>query len=551
MTPAAPRFLSASSSDQGYVRDNNEDRVYTDDVRGFFLVIDGMGGHEAGEHAAEIAMERIRARLERQTDKVEQRLREAITLANNAIFEAAENRPEWNGMACVLTTAVIEEGMVTIGHVGDSRLYRIKRGLIEKITHDHSPVGEREDAGEITEAEAMKHPRRNEVYRDVGSQPHTPDDDDFIEILRIPFESDSALLLCSDGLSDAIASSNILAIVEQHAADRFAAVKELIAAATEVGKDNVSVVLVQGEKFAASFRKRAGAAPKPKKAIITDPQIAAPKPVRAEPQVIIAEPPRRPWYASSPAMLVYGLLLGAAGAYFATKYFTPPPTPPPQTIVVYATSTISAALQTARAGDTVQVEPGTYTEAVHLKDGVDLIARRPHDAIINGVVTADNVQRGRFEGFIVHATGDVGVRIRSSDVQLARDEVRDASGPGVEFTGASRGSLTACWIHDNTGSGVVVADSSSPTIENNLITSNGTAAHALRPGLNIKSNGRPRVVANLFLSNGAEPIWLPEADPDLMGRNFFLAAEKPARPARNEKPRFRIVPPAEGAREPR
>src|SRR5436305_7050170 len=125
MTPAVPRYLSAAASDQGPVRDNNEDRVLTDDVRGIYAVIDGMGGHEAGEQAADIALERIRTRLERQTGTPEQRVREAIALANNAIHEAAQSKPEWSGMACVLTAAVIEDGRVTAGHVGDSRLYRI------------------------------------------------------------------------------------------------------------------------------------------------------------------------------------------------------------------------------------------------------------------------------------------------------------------------------------------------------------------------------------------------------------------------------------------
>src|SRR5579859_5231403 len=134
MTPTPPRFLSAPFSHTGLVRGNNEDRVYTDDARGIFLVVDGMGGHEGGEHAAEIAVERIRLRLERPVGTVEQRLREAITLANNEIFETAQSNPALKGMACVLTAVVIEENRVTIGHVGDSRLYRIHRGRIEKIT---------------------------------------------------------------------------------------------------------------------------------------------------------------------------------------------------------------------------------------------------------------------------------------------------------------------------------------------------------------------------------------------------------------------------------
>src|SRR5277367_104031 len=130
-TPAAaPRYLSAAVSDTGKVRDQNEDRILADDVRGCYAVIDGMGGHAAGEKAAEIALERLRARLERQTDSIEQRIREAITIANNAIYEASQSKPEWKGMACVLTVAVVEKGFATIGHVGDSRLYKLKLGNI-------------------------------------------------------------------------------------------------------------------------------------------------------------------------------------------------------------------------------------------------------------------------------------------------------------------------------------------------------------------------------------------------------------------------------------
>ena len=172
----------AGASDPGRVRSNNEDAFHIDAERGIFLVVDGIGGQAAGEKAAEIAVQRVRARLERQTGTVEQRIREAITMANNEILRAARANPEWEGMACVLTVAVLENGSAVVGHVGDSRLYQIRRGEIRKITHDHSPVGEREDNRELSEAEAMRHPRRNEVFRDVGSEEHTPDDADFIEV---------------------------------------------------------------------------------------------------------------------------------------------------------------------------------------------------------------------------------------------------------------------------------------------------------------------------------------------------------------------------------
>src|SRR5215472_15449989 len=208
---------SAGLSDPGRVRNNNEDAFHLDPDRGIFLVVDGIGGQAAGEKAAEIAVKRIRARLERQTGTVEQRIREAVAMANNEILGAARSNPEWEGMACVLTLVVLENGSAVVGHVGDSRLYQIRGGEIRKITHDHSPVGEREDNQELTEAEAMKHPRRNEVYRDVGSEEHAPDDPDFIELRRIAFEPDSALLLCSDGLSDQVTSSVIRETVERNA----------------------------------------------------------------------------------------------------------------------------------------------------------------------------------------------------------------------------------------------------------------------------------------------------------------------------------------------
>ena len=120
-------------------------------------------------------------------------------------------------MACVLTVVVVDDGRAIVGHVGDTRLYKLRDGRIDKVTRDHSPVGEREDAHEISELEAMHHPRRNEVYRDVGSEPHEPGDPDFVDLHEIPFEPDAALLLCSDGLTDLIDSSAIQQIVERSA----------------------------------------------------------------------------------------------------------------------------------------------------------------------------------------------------------------------------------------------------------------------------------------------------------------------------------------------
>lgn len=493
MTPAVPRFLSAASSDPGFVRGNNEDRVYCDDVRGFFMVIDGMGGHAAGEQAADIALERIKSRLERQTDSAEQRIREAIALANNAIYEAAQSKDEWNGMACVLTVALIENGQAIIGHVGDSRLYKIRPRKIEKITHDHSPVGEREDSGELSEAEAMRHPRRNEVFRDVGSQQHAPDDQDFIEIIKIPFESDSALLLCSDGLSDVLPSAKILRIVEQNAGDRWAAVRRLIEAAIEDGKDNISVVLVEGERFTVPVKK---AAP-------------LPNPIRV----------RIPWYWRA-AYLVSGIVLGGL-LVLAVERFLPRPEPPhiPERIVVGQPATIASALVSAKAGDTIVVQPGLYRETVQLRDGVDVIAQRAHESVIEGGFIADAVQRARIEGFTIKANA-VGISAHDSNIAIARCEITGARTAGVRFTGASHGSLTASSIHDNSGVGILIDGTSAPAIENDIVVSN------LKPGLVVRSTGRPVIAGNIFLTSGTEAIWLTSADDAIAQRNYFSVSAK-------------------------
>lgn len=490
-TSTAPRYLSAAATHQGNVRGNNEDRVHADDARGIYVVIDGMGGQAAGERAADIALEVIRTRLERQTDDTPQRMREAITLANNAIYEAARKHPEWAGMACVLTAVVIEGTQVTVGHVGDSRLYRIQGGRIEKITRDHSPVGEREDRGELNEAEAMRHPRRNEVFRDVGSQPRTPGDEAFIDIHNMVFAPASALLLCSDGLSDALPSGTILATVERGGGDRQVTVERLVEAAVERGKDNVSVVLVQGEKFAAS-----GGAP-------------AKAPSRWTSAWLIA------------ACLIGGMLLGALltrAAMTAWDRAHPGPHPGPVVLSVVAPASIAAALDGAKAGDTVQIAPGTYPGNIALKSGVSLIGTDPNRCVINGVITARDVDRVRVR--LVTIRG--GLDLRDSNVDIERCIITGGREAGIRYNGKSGGLLLANAIRDNPGAGVLVSGTATPDLRNNIITSNGKAPASLRPGLLISLGAHPRVTSNTFAGNGAEPVWLPAGLEELLQKNFFV-----------------------------
>src|SRR4051794_20592664 len=218
-----------ASTDTGLVRDRNEDRYWIDAASGAFLVVDGIGGQAAGERAAEIAVAAIRERVAAGAqESPAARVREAIAAANNRIYAEAQAHAELTGMACVLTLALVEGEQVTIGHVGDSRLYLLGGGAIRKVTADHSPVGEIEDAGELSEEEAMSHPRRNEVVRDVGSCSRSAEDENFIDVGHCDLRSDAAMLLCSDGLSDHLTSRKIREIAERYAGDAEQTTRRLV-----------------------------------------------------------------------------------------------------------------------------------------------------------------------------------------------------------------------------------------------------------------------------------------------------------------------------------
>jgi len=446
----------AGASDPGLVRHNNEDGFYCDPDRGIFLVVDGIGGQAAGERAAEIAVDRIRARLERQTGTAEQRVRESVAMANNEILRAAASHPEWAGMACVLTLAVLEDGAAIVGHVGDSRLYKIRQGRIEKLTHDHSPVGEREDGGELSEAEAMRHPRRNEVFRDVGSEPHQPDDADFIEVLRVPFEPDSALLLCSDGLSDQVASKDIRLAVERHAADPEAAVRDLIDAANLAGgKDNVTVVLAAGEQF------------------------------RAQARGILASGRRARIFTGRVAMFLFGIAAACAAGWFTRALWQPPPQViTPRVLTVGAGQpfgTIPQALEAARNGDTVEVAPGEYAEPVRLKSGITLRSRVPREAVLRATVLAEAVQDSKIVGLRIVADAlhplAQGILLVDSEVEISDVEVSGA-GVGIEIRGAASPMLVGNAVLDCTADGILISGPSAPWLSHNSLLRNGRAGVA-------------------------------------------------------------------------
>jgi serine/threonine protein phosphatase PrpC len=246
----AQKWRAGAATDPGRLRIENQDRDYVDDERGVFLVVDGLGGHAAGEKAADTALEVIPSELAKRGGDIRERIRNAIATANNRILDLAAENETWRGMACVLTLAVMEDDKVIVGHVGDSRLYLMWNGALRKLTSDHSPVGEREDRGELTEQEAMQHPRRHEVFRDVGSRRREPDDAEFVERKEFLFKPDAAILLCSDGLSDLVTSAEMCEIIERYEGDPRKVASDLVAAANLAGgKDNVTAVFVAGGEF--------------------------------------------------------------------------------------------------------------------------------------------------------------------------------------------------------------------------------------------------------------------------------------------------------------
>ena len=516
--PSNPRLKLFGASDPGRVRHNNEDALHVDAERGIFLVVDGIGGQAAGEKAAEIAVGRVRARLERQTGTAEQRVREAIAMANNEILRAARGNPEWAGMACVLTVAVLDNGSAVVGHVGDSRLYRIRHGEIRKITHDHSPVGEREDNHEISEEEAMRHPRRNEVFRDVGSEEHAPDDEDFIEVQRVPFEPDSALLLCSDGLSDQVESRVIQQMVESNAGNPEEAVWQLIGAANAAGgKDNVTVVLVEGEDFTAP------------------PAALAP----------VSEPRRGESVMARVLWFAGGLAVAAAGAWFSRSLWVAPPVVVKPQVFIVGTDTaypsIAAAMAAAHAGDTVEVAGGEYNEQVHLAAGVTLRSRVPREAVLRAAplstgaaVIAENIKGGSFTGFRILAAKDLpistGILLENSSVEVDDVEVEGA-GIGVEIRGAASPVLRANSIHDCANEGVLILGESQAWISHNDIRRNKGWGLAARDG------ARPALLGNIFEKNAVD---VPaEQMPAVKEQNSIVdapaAPRKPAVPPKKKE----------------
>ena len=237
----------AFRTDTGRQRNANEDSFF---VRApIFVVADGMGGAQAGEVASKAAADAFDVDL---PDAPPERiLRETISAANAKIHELARADPSRAGMGTTLTAAIVnaESEEVGIGHVGDSRAYRLRGGQLERLTRDHSLVEEMRRKGQLTDAQAEDHPQRSIITRALGPEPEVD-----VDVQTVPAAPGDVFLLCSDGLTTMLDEERIATLLAG-ASSMTAAVRALVDEANRAGgRDNITALAFRLEDAAAPQR---------------------------------------------------------------------------------------------------------------------------------------------------------------------------------------------------------------------------------------------------------------------------------------------------------
>jgi protein phosphatase len=236
-------------TDVGQIREHNEDFIGWDAHLGLVLLADGMGGHNAGEVASELAVSSIRDALqdvlspEMASSNVidfNDAIREAIIYANDEIIRMASERLECAGMGTTIVVTLFHGDRVIIANVGDSRMYRLRDKKMTQVTTDHSLVQEMLDNGYISEEEAQLSASRNLITRALGIAEQVE-----VDVVEDTMENGDAYLLCSDGLTDLVTDDEILQLWLLYKDDLKTGCKELISLANEKGgKDNISIILI-------------------------------------------------------------------------------------------------------------------------------------------------------------------------------------------------------------------------------------------------------------------------------------------------------------------
>jgi serine/threonine protein phosphatase PrpC len=246
-----PRVKFVARSEIGHARENNEDKFdfYEPDeepllaARGsVYLVCDGMGGHNAGQIASELAAKQFLHAYYHLGGTAQEAARQAILQAHHYIAEMASKIPSRYGMGTTLTALILKQDEGILAHVGDSRCYRLREGVFEPLSRDHTLVARLVEQGILTPEQAKYHPQRNVIRQAVGvadpSEPLEPDIETF------PLQAGDLYLLCSDGLTDMVDDAEIEAVLREEPPTR-AAWRLVDRALANGGRDNITVVLVR------------------------------------------------------------------------------------------------------------------------------------------------------------------------------------------------------------------------------------------------------------------------------------------------------------------
>jgi len=249
------KFRCVGLSDAGRVREHNEDTIGTDPDIGLVVLADGMGGYKAGEVASGIAVRTVMSLLkdavEREdlTRRDEQSglsrpgilLRDAIHRANKIIYQTARTQANCEGMGTTVVAGLFFDDRLTIAHVGDSRLYRVRDGQLSQVTQDHSLLQELVARGFYTPEEAQRAAAKNYVTRALGVEPTVE-----VDVTEIPVQKGELFLLCSDGLSDMVEDDDIQLTISTFGANLQTLARQLVLLGNDNGgRDNISIVLVR------------------------------------------------------------------------------------------------------------------------------------------------------------------------------------------------------------------------------------------------------------------------------------------------------------------
>ncbi len=245
-------MIGIIKSDVGKVRLNNEDAFYFPQ-KGYefpelYIVADGMGGHQGGEIASRIAVKEVSSYINSNlsqdcdTQKVKRILESSIVKANSKILSLSLKNHGLSGMGTTITIALLHNGCLYIGHVGDSRAYRIRENHMEQLTKDHSLVWQLAEEGRITMEETKTHPMKNVITKALGT-------DEFIEpdILEFDLKNNDIIILCSDGLTNMLDNDSIKNIVCGLEPEQ-AALKLIKEANLKGGEDNITVGIIIADK---------------------------------------------------------------------------------------------------------------------------------------------------------------------------------------------------------------------------------------------------------------------------------------------------------------